>query len=191
MRVQGLLFLVLLIITGVRAFGHVDVHSAFVRMAVVENPSNSFIALDDTSEVPYSGPMQFSGPVISANGPLTFCPGGSVILTVNGATPGSQFLWNTGQTTKSISVSNPGIYSAKVTMKKGQCVKFTPPVTVTISSLVTDFDNSGVVDVPDYMLLLGVFNSTCTSCLPDLFPDSFIDTRDYLLWVRDIYKTCN
>lgn len=191
MRVQGLLFLLFMMMTKVNAFHLSENHMVLNGITDLYLQTPGCTMLDDTSEVPYSGPSGLTGPVISANGPLTFCPGGSVTLTITGATPGSVFLWNTGQTSKSITVSNPGIYSAKVTMKKGQCIKFTPPVTVSVASLVADFDNSGVVDIPDYILLLSFFNSPCSLCLPDLFPDSFIDTRDYLLWVKDIYETCN
>ncbi len=50
---------------------------------------------------------------ITANGPLNFCPGGSVTLTANS---GSAYLWTPGgQTTQSITVSNPGSYKVKVT----------------------------------------------------------------------------
>lgn len=46
-------------------------------------------------------------PVISANGPLTICPGSSVTLT---SSPSNNYLWNNGATTQSIDVSDAGIY---------------------------------------------------------------------------------
>ena len=48
---------------------------------------------------------------ISADGPTTFCSGGSVNLM---ATGGATYLWNTGATTSSINVTTSGIYSATV-----------------------------------------------------------------------------
>lgn len=48
---------------------------------------------------------------ISASGPLTVCPGNSVTLTANGS---GAYLWNTGDTTQSITVSQTGSYSVIV-----------------------------------------------------------------------------
>jgi hypothetical protein len=54
---------------------------------------------------------------ISANGPLAFCTGGSVTLT---ASSGSSYLWTPGgQTSQSITVSNAGSYSVRVTNASG------------------------------------------------------------------------
>ncbi len=50
-------------------------------------------------------------PVISPNGPTTFCTGGSV--TLNAGTYPS-YLWNTGATTSSITTSTTGIYTVTV-----------------------------------------------------------------------------
>jgi large repetitive protein len=46
-----------------------------------------------------------SNPIISANGPTTFCEGGSVVLTSSELTGNT---WSTGETTQSISVSTAG-----------------------------------------------------------------------------------
>lgn len=51
-------------------------------------------------------------PTISANGSKNLCSGSSVTLT---ATAGTSFLWNTGETTQSITVSQAGSYSCTVT----------------------------------------------------------------------------
>ena len=51
-------------------------------------------------------------PTISANGSNNLCSGSSVILT---ATAGTTFLWNTGETTQSITVSQAGNYTCTVT----------------------------------------------------------------------------
>ena len=69
---------------------------------------------------------------ISANGPLTFCPGGSVTLTANS---GTNYLWIPGgQTTQSITVSNAGTFSVKVTSSSGAIVTSS---SVTVSNSVT------------------------------------------------------
>lgn len=70
---------------------------------------------------------------ITANGPTTFCPGGSVVLTASG---GTAYLWNTGATTAAITVSSAGSYS--VTALNGSCVSANAATaTVTISPLPT------------------------------------------------------
>ncbi len=53
---------------------------------------------------------------ISADGPTTFCSGGSVNLI---ATGGVTYLWNTGATTSSINVTTSGVYSATVYSAEG------------------------------------------------------------------------
>ncbi|RYE21477.1 MAG: hypothetical protein EOP51_15540 [Sphingobacteriales bacterium] len=65
---------------------------------------------------------------VTAGGPLTFCPGGSVQLT---ATTGNSYLWSNGATTQSITVNTAGNYS--VTVNQGNsCVNTSNPVTVAI-----------------------------------------------------------
>jgi len=55
-------------------------------------------------------------PTISANGPVTFCQGGNVILTASAA---SSYLWSTGAKTQSINVNASGNYSVTVTNSNG------------------------------------------------------------------------
>ena len=55
---------------------------------------------------------------ITANGPTSFCPGGSVELTANPA--GAIYSWNTGQSSRVINVSSPGAYTATIT-PAGSC----------------------------------------------------------------------
>lgn len=66
-------------------------------------------------------------PTISANGPLTFCTGGSVILTSSTA---DRYLWSTGATTQSITVNQDGDYSVTTT---GVCAASSAPVHITIN----------------------------------------------------------
>jgi hypothetical protein len=53
---------------------------------------------------------------ITADGPTTFCPSGSVTLT---ASPEASYLWSTGDTTRSISVHATGNYSVTVRNPSG------------------------------------------------------------------------
>ncbi len=73
-------------------------------------------------------------PVITANGPTTFCAGGNVVLSTS--TPYSQYLWSNGATTSSITVSAAGNYSVAVTNSNG-CSATTGPTVVTVNSLPT------------------------------------------------------
>jgi len=69
-------------------------------------------------------------PTISTNGPTQFCDGGSVILTASSAT---SYLWSTGATTQSITVTTSGSYSVMVTNANG-CSGTSAPTNVTVFS---------------------------------------------------------
>jgi gliding motility-associated-like protein len=68
---------------------------------------------------------------VAANGPTTFCQGGSVTLT---ASAGSTYAWSNGLTTQSITVTASGNYSVTVTNASG-CSATSAPTTVTVNSL--------------------------------------------------------
>lgn len=72
-------------------------------------------------------------PTITASGPTTFCSGGSVVLTASSA---SSYLWSTGATTQSITVSASGSYTVTVTDANG-CSGTSSPRTVTVNPLPT------------------------------------------------------
>ncbi len=83
-------------------------------------------------------------PSITANGPTTFCQGGSVQLT---ASTGASYLWNTGSTNQSIHVTSSGTYTVTVT-NANNCVRSaTMSVTVNPNSLwYADQDQDGYGD---------------------------------------------
>ena len=62
-------------------------------------------------------PLPAQSPIISANGPLSFCPGGSVTLSVPATY--SSYIWSNGGTISSITVSNAGTYIVTVTNSNG------------------------------------------------------------------------
>ena len=70
---------------------------------------------------------------ITADGPTTFCSGGSVTLTANA---GASYLWSTGATTQSILVTTSGNYSVTVT-DANNCSATSAPTTVTLNTLPT------------------------------------------------------
>ena len=67
-------------------------------------------------------------PTITASGPTTFCAGGSVTLT---SSVGTSYLWSTGATTQSITVSTAGSYTVAVTT--GGCTGTSAATVVTIN----------------------------------------------------------
>jgi VCBS repeat-containing protein len=85
-------------------------------------------------------------PIITAVGPTTFCPGGSVVLRSSSAT-GNR--WSTGAVTQSIIVNASGSYSVTVTDATSGCSAtsaatvvtvedVTPPVTPTLANVIAE-----------------------------------------------------
>lgn len=82
---------------------------------------------------PFLVPSGVGTPSITASS-LTFCPGGSTVLTANGA--GSNFVWSDGQTGRSITVRQAGNYTVKI-KDNGSCESGnSAPVTVSLSSAI-------------------------------------------------------
>jgi gliding motility-associated-like protein len=71
--------------------------------------------------------------VITPSGATTFCQGGSVILT---STNGNSYLWSTGATTQSITVTTSGNYSVTVTNVNG-CSATSTVTSVIVNQLPT------------------------------------------------------
>ena len=71
---------------------------------------------------------------ITAGGPTTICPGGSVVLTAAGAV-GNTYLWSTGERTQSITVTAAGNYSVVVT--NGGCSATSAVIVVTVNPIPT------------------------------------------------------
>ena len=55
---------------------------------------------------------------VTANGPVSFCTGGNVVLTST-ASAGSTYLWSNGATTPNITATNSGVYFVTVTNAAG------------------------------------------------------------------------
>ena len=73
---------------------------------------------------------------------LGLCQGNSIVL--NAANAGATYLWNTGATTQSITVTTPGNYTVGVNNGCG-----------TVSDQISIYDGSFIVKVPDQIINLG------------------------------------
>jgi hypothetical protein len=117
------------------------------------------------------------GPVITPDGPTTFCIGDSVGLTASGF---ATYTWNTGATTPTITASTSGTYTVTVTDGIG-CANFTN-VLVTVNNLPTisaglDQDHcpgdSSVLNATggtSYVWNTDPFITSTTSSTPSVFP---------------------
>ncbi len=90
--------------------------------------TNSFGCSKATSRVVTVNPLPV--PVITPNGPTTFCQGGSVVLTASG---GTGYVWSNGATTAAITINASGNYAVTVTNSNG-CVNSTSRL-VTVNPL--------------------------------------------------------
>lgn len=98
-----------------------------------------------------SGPSQtmrlvfHSGVSITASGPTTICPGGSVVLTANTTicTGPYSYLWSNGATTESITVTKAGSYSVTVTGLNG-CSGTSEETVVAVSGISVDAGTAAV-----------------------------------------------
>ena len=71
-------------------------------------------------------------PTITADGPTTFCAGGSVTLT---SSAGTIYLWSNGATTPSINITTAGNYTAQVTNASGCQSALSAATVVTVNAL--------------------------------------------------------
>ena len=74
-----------------------------------------------------------AAPVVTTNGPVTFCQGGNVTLT---ASAGNSYVWSNGATTQSITVNVLGSYNVTVDQGNG-CIIASAATIVTVNPLPT------------------------------------------------------
>jgi len=104
---------------------------------LVETSGDYFVTVTDihgcsaTSDITTVTVYPVPDAIITPNGPLAFCEGGSVLLT---ASEGTSYLWSTGETTQSILVTTSGDYF--VTVSNGfNCSATSMITTVTVYPL--------------------------------------------------------
>ncbi|MFA7274886.1 MAG: gliding motility-associated C-terminal domain-containing protein [Crocinitomicaceae bacterium] len=95
------------------------------------------IGIDDISLVPL-GSTNYTSPTASLGPDTTIC-GTSVNFTLTAASGFDQYIWNTGDTTQSIQVTQPGVYSVNVNNECSLCndsivVSLQPPLTLELGN---------------------------------------------------------
>ncbi|MBS1742986.1 MAG: proprotein convertase P-domain-containing protein [Bacteroidetes bacterium] len=96
----------------------------------ITDPDNQFLESDKENNwiaVPITLTQQNVTPVITPGGSTVFCPGGSVTLT---SSPATNYLWSTGETTQSITVTTAGTYT--VSSNCGAALMTSQPITTSL-----------------------------------------------------------
>jgi PKD repeat protein len=105
-------------------------------------------------------------PVVALGSDMTLCDGGSTVLDAGNA--GANFLWNTGDSTQTITVSTAGTYAVGVTSALG-CAGAD---TITIA---TENSTAGTVSVDTSGCPTVLFTGTSTGGTPDVITWNFGD----------------
>lgn len=109
----------------------ITVSTAGTYSLTVTDPINGCVATSNSIVVTQSVGVQ---PTIIANGPLEFCAGGNVVLSVIPANAFTSFLWTSGSNTQSITVTESGEYAVSV-LDANNCLNeslLANPVVVTV-----------------------------------------------------------
>lgn len=122
-------------LTSSQPTGNVWSDNSTGNTLTVSNPGTFFVTFTDangcsavSNSVVVNAVNPPQPPTISANGPLAFCDGNSVVLTSSIAT---DIVWSTGETTPSITVVSSGSYTVSVTVNG--CSATSQPVVVTVT----------------------------------------------------------
>ena len=84
--------------------------------------------ISNSVAAPFTDPTPPPTPTISAGGPITFCEGGSVVLTSSAATGN---VWSGAEMTQAITVNSSGNYGVTVTV--AGCAATSLPITVLVN----------------------------------------------------------
>lgn len=100
----------------------------------------------------------FSPAALSATGPTSFCPGGSVTLNITG---GTGFVWSNGELDSSITVTSAGTYTVTVQNASAGCsVSFQQVVTVLATPAPVVTHNSGFLTTGSFSTYQWSFNGS-------------------------------
>jgi hypothetical protein len=103
-----------------------------IEQIIVRWPSGMVTTLDNatinTTHVLYELGCMLPQSTVTASGPTAICPGGSVQLS---APDGDSYLWSNGETTQTITVTNPGNYNV-ITWDADDCASVSNNVMITV-----------------------------------------------------------
>lgn len=123
----------------------VDYSTTAVSGNVTVTPQNGCGSGNASTLAVTVNPMP-AAPVITANGPIEFCEGGSVELTASSGY--ASYLWSNGETTQSIVVTTFGTYSVTATDATGCASLPSNEITVNVHMLfVPDITITGSTDL--------------------------------------------
>lgn len=107
-----------------------------------EYENNNFYAAPVTLQRQEPNPGAVPITLSISNSKLAICPGESTVLAAGSSVPGVSYQWITGDTTASITVTQPGTYTVNITNACGSGTS----VPVTITGLTAPADPVAVVD---------------------------------------------
>ena len=126
---------------------------------------------------------------ISPSGSTAICSGNSITLNAT-AGANNTYLWSTGATTPSISVSSFQSYSVTITDLVRNCSATSSSITIS-NVLPADFNNDHITNNIDFLSLLGLFNQACSTCNEDINKDGVVNNADFLILLAQFNLTCN
>ena len=100
---------------------------------VIRNDTVLYVSNADNDYESVRTPVKITvsaNPQVFGSGPSTFCEGGSVTLSAGQA---GSYLWSTGATTSSITISTPGSYTVQVSDASLGCSQSSEPFVVTVN----------------------------------------------------------
>ena len=156
----------------------------------------------------FCNPVNISTQPVS---PAPTCPaGGASVFTVqvNGTGPFT-FQWQenfvnlsdqgsySGSQTASLTITNPSIslngkkYRCVISNCGGKKVVYTDNTAMlTVTTLSTDINKDGIVNMGDFSLLLQTYNLGCPNCPEDINQDGMVNILDFLLLISQFNSIC-
>ena len=146
---------------------------------------NNGLTATDSIEITGS----FTKPTVTVNDGVLTCNSPSVVLTASSTEPNLNYVWSTGATTSSITVTTTGVYSVTVTNTDNGCdttvmSTVTTPTLLTSTSTSTDVTCNGGNDGSASMAVSGGTapytyswdNGATTSSISGLAPGTYVGT---------------